>query len=90
MDGRRSVPPADVLYASEPGLRTQERRVRASACLLARRNGCAAEAVAAVLASDSGNALARQLQDGIAQHATARANDAPARDSVPPSGDGTS
>jgi lysophospholipase L1-like esterase len=69
------VPTAEVLYAREPDLRTEEHLVRASACLLAHRNDCAKAAVAAVLAHDPRNVIAQQLQNGIARRAATEAGD---------------
>lgn len=65
------VPPVDALYAREPALRTQERLVRASACILAQRAACANDAIDAVLADDPGNALALQLREGMSKRAAA-------------------
>lgn len=73
------VPAVDVLYAKQPGLRTQERLVRASACILARRDPCAQEAIDAVLAGDPGNVLALQLRDGMARRSAAGAGDSARR-----------
>lgn len=70
--GANPVPPVDVLYAQDPGLRTQERLVRASACILAQRSDCANAAIDAVLADDPGNALALQLREGMAKRAAAQ------------------
>ena len=70
--GANPVPPVDVLYAQDPGLRTQERLVRASACILAQRNDCATVAIDAVLADDPRNALALQLREGMAKRAAAQ------------------
>ena len=61
------VPEPAALYAADPSLRTQERLVRASACILARRDACAQQSVDAVLASDPENVYAHQLRDGIAK-----------------------
>ena len=72
------VPPVDEVYAREPALRTQERLVRASACILAQRDACAHEAIDAVLAGEPDNALALQLRDGMAQRAAAASADPPA------------
>lgn len=69
--GANPVPPVDVLYAQDPGLHTQERLVRASACILAQRGDCAHAAIDAVLADDPQNALALQLRDGMAKRAAA-------------------
>jgi len=58
-------PDAAALRAADPSLETQELLVRASACLLAKRDGCARDAIAAALAHDPSNAHARQLRDGM-------------------------
>jgi len=68
------VPPVDHLYAREPSLRTQERLVRASACILAQRDDCANEAIDAVLADDPGNALGLQLREGMAKRAARKSD----------------
>ena len=77
------VPPVEALYARESTLRTQERLVRASACILAQRDDCAHEAIDAVLADDPGNALALQLRDGMAKRAARGADGAAAGDDAP-------
>jgi lysophospholipase L1-like esterase len=58
-------PDAATLRAADPALRSQELLVRASACLLAKRDACARDAVAAALAHDPSNVHARQLRDGM-------------------------
>jgi len=68
----RDVPPppdAAALRAADPSLATQELLVRASACLLAKRDACARDAIDAALAHDPSNAHARQLRDGMARRA---------------------
>ena len=67
-------PDAAALYASDPGLRSQELVVRASACLLAQRDDCARAAIDAVLASDPAHPFALQLRDGMAKRAAPAPN----------------
>ncbi|MBY0278816.1 SGNH/GDSL hydrolase family protein [Candidatus Binatia bacterium] len=84
------VPPVEMLYAGEPGLRTQERLVRASACLLAQRDDCARQAIDAVLASDPKNALALELRSGMARRGAAkRDGEATATRDARPGGEGS-
>lgn len=72
-------PDAATLRAADPSLLTQELLVRASACLLAKRDDCARDAIDAALAHDPSNVHARQLREGMA----ARRANAPAATSGP-------
>lgn len=70
-------PDPDALYAADPQLRIQEHLVRASACLLARRDDCARSATEAALAIDPQNAHAQQLAAGMKERTARDATTAP-------------
>lgn len=78
-------PDAGALRAADRSLLSQELLVRASACLLAKRDACARDAIAAALAHDPSNSHAQQLRDGMER----RRATAPAATAAPPASIGS-